>query len=81
MPFKKIDDVGRNPEISEEEMKHGEIPTDVELSDAELHNPDEVEKDAQVDDKDEETKNDYLLARYRSEESSNYLRDLVMKIS
>lgn len=38
----------------------------MEISDVELHDPNEVEKDAQVDDKGEKTENDYLLARGKS---------------
>ena len=63
MAFKKIDDAGRNAEISEEELEQEEILVEVEHSDAELHNPDEVEEEARVTDEDEETGNDYLLAR------------------
>lgn len=35
MAFKKIDDVGRNAKISEEEMEHEEILVEVEHSDTE----------------------------------------------
>lgn len=44
MTFNKKDDVGRNAEISEEELEHEEIPVEVEHSDVELHNPDEVKE-------------------------------------
>lgn len=66
MAFKKTDDVGLNAEIYEEELKQEEILIKVEHVDVELHNPDEVEEEAKVVNKVEETDNDYLLARVRS---------------
>lgn len=57
--LKKIDGAGRNAKISEEDQEHEEIPVEVEHSDAELHNPNEVEEEAQVVDEYEETDNDY----------------------
>ena len=47
-------------------MEQEEIHVEVEHIDAELHNPYEVEEEGHVADEDEETDNDYLLARYRS---------------
>ena len=46
--FKKIDDTGQNVEISEEELEQENIHIEVEHSDDELHNPDEVEEEAEV---------------------------------
>jgi hypothetical protein len=68
MDFKKTDDVSRNARISEEEMEQEEILIEVEHVDVELRIPDQVEEEAQdVEDteEDEETVDDYLLARDR----------------
>lgn len=46
MTFKINDDTGRNAKISGKELEHEEIPVEVEYSDVELHNPDEVEEQA-----------------------------------
>lgn len=43
----------------------------MEHIDAELHNPDEVEEEAQVADEDEEAHNDYLLERDRPRRDIN----------
>ena len=64
--FKKTGDAGRSAEISDEELEQVEIPVEVEHSDAELHDPDEVEEETEAAVEDEETDNDYLLARDRS---------------
>lgn len=61
MTFKKTDDVGRAEELEQED-----ISVKVEHSDAELHNPDEVEDETLGADEIEETIDDYLLARDRS---------------
>lgn len=61
--FKKTDDASWNTKISVEELEHEEIPVEVEHIDVELHNPNEFEEEAQTIDEDEETNNDYLLAR------------------
>lgn len=45
MAFKKIDDIGRNAKISEEDQEHEQIIVEVEHSNAELHNPDEFEEE------------------------------------
>lgn len=46
MMVKKMDDIGRNAEISKEEIEQEEIPFEVEHIVVELHNPNEVEEDA-----------------------------------
>lgn len=46
MAFEKSDDVGKTAKISREEMEHEKILVKVEHKDAELHNLDEVEKEA-----------------------------------
>ena len=66
MDFKKTDDVSRSAETSDKELEQGEIPVEVEHSDAELHNPDEVKQEAEDAVEDEETVDDYLQARDRS---------------
>ena len=66
MAFKKIGDIGPSSKISEEELEQGDIRVEVEHSDAELHDPDEVEEEAEASVEYEETDNDYLLARDRS---------------
>lgn len=66
MAFKKTDDVIRSTEIYVNEMEREDILVEVEHSDAELHNLDEVEEETQVIDEDEETNNDYLLEIDRS---------------
>lgn len=43
MEFKKTNDIGRNAEISKEELEQGKILVEVEHVDAKLHNPNEVE--------------------------------------
>lgn len=52
--------------ISIEDLEQEYIPIEMKQSDVELHNPDEVDKQAQVADEVEETDNDYLLSRDRS---------------
>src|SRR3954463_4251018 len=66
MAFKKIDDVGRSTETSDEELEQVEIPFEVEHVDDGLHIPDEVEEEAEDAEEDEEIVYDYLLSRDRS---------------
>ena len=44
MAFKKIDDVCWSTKISEEDLEQEETHVEVEHSDVELHDPDEVEE-------------------------------------
>src|ERR1051325_11967287 len=66
MAFKKTNDVGRSAEVSDKELEQVEIPVEVEHVDAELHIPDKVEE-AEDADEVEETTDDYLLARDRTQ--------------
>lgn len=59
MAFKKTHDVCR----TEEELEQEEIPVEVEHSDPELHNLDEVANEALGAEETEETVDDYLFAR------------------
>ena len=65
MVLKKIDDVSRSAQIYEEELEQEEILVKVGHVSAELHNPNEVKEEAGVPVIDDETDNDYLLARDR----------------
>lgn len=61
----KSDGVGRSKKIFVDELEQEEILVEVEHSDDELYNPNEVEEETQVANEYEVTDNDYLLARDR----------------